>query len=54
MDAPYERKVTPICPAAAPPETLYPTDIGASDLLRTVSHLMEMQAEGYITLEHLT
>ena len=54
VDALYEHKVTLICSAAAPPETLYPTGIGAFEFQRTVSRLMEMQAEDYITREHLT
>ncbi|HLO78487.1 MAG TPA: cell division protein ZapE [Magnetospirillum sp.] len=54
VDALYEHKVTLICSAAAPPETLYPTGIGAFEFQRTVSRLMEMQAEDYITRQHLT
>ncbi|MBC7905120.1 MAG: cell division protein ZapE [Rhodospirillaceae bacterium] len=54
VDALYEHKVTLICSAAAPPETLYPTGIGAFEFQRTVSRLMEMQAEDYVTRQHLT
>ncbi len=54
VDALYEHKVTLICSAAAPPESLYPKGIGAFEFQRTVSRLMEMQAEDYITREHLT
>ncbi len=54
VDALYEHKVTLICSAAAPPETLYPTGVGAFEFQRTVSRLMEMQAEDYVTREHLT
>lgn len=54
VDALYEHKVTLICSAAAPPESLYPTGIGAFEFQRTVSRLMEMQAEDYITRPHLT
>ena len=54
VDALYEHKVTLICSAAAPPETLYPTGIGAFEFQRTVSRLMEMQAEDYVIREHLT
>jgi cell division protein ZapE len=54
VDALYEHKVTLICSAAAPPETLYPSGIGAFEFQRTVSRLMEMQAEDYITRQHLT
>lgn len=54
VDALYEHKVTLICSAAAPPETLYPSGIGAFEFQRTVSRLMEMQAEDYIMRQHLT
>lgn len=54
VDALYEHKVTLICSAAAPPEHLYPTGIGAFEFQRTVSRLMEMQAEDYVLKEHLT
>lgn len=54
VDALYEHKVTLICSAAAPPETLYPSGIGAFEFQRTVSRLMEMQAEDYVTRQHLT
>ncbi len=53
VDALYERKVTLICAAAAPPERLYPTGDGAFEFQRTVSRLMEMQSEEYLALEHL-
>ena len=51
IDALYERKVTLICSAAAPPESLYPEGIGAFEFQRTVSRLMEMQAEDYVMRE---
>lgn len=54
IDALYEHKVTLICSAAAPPQDLYPTGIGAFEFQRTVSRLMEMQAEDYVLREHLT
>lgn len=54
VDALYEHKVTLICSAASPPETLYPSGIGAFEFQRTVSRLMEMQAEDYIIRQHLT
>lgn len=54
VDALYEHKVTLICSAAAPPETLYPSGIGAFEFQRTVSRLMEMQAEDYVIRQHLT
>lgn len=53
VDALYEHKVTLICSAAAPPESLYPTGIGAFEFQRTVSRLMEMQAEDYVTRPHV-
>lgn len=53
VDALYEHKVTLICSAAAPPEMLYPTGIGAFEFQRTVSRLMEMQAEDYVQREHV-
>jgi cell division protein ZapE len=53
IDALYERKVTLICSAAAPPETLYPEGEGAFEFQRTVSRLMEMQAEDYVLKEHV-
>ena len=52
VDALYEHKVTLICSAAAPPENLYPTGIGAFEFQRTVSRLMEMQAEDYVIRQH--
>lgn len=53
VDALYERKVTLVCSAAAPAELLYPTGIGAFEFQRTVSRLMEMQAEDYVLREHV-
>ncbi|MBI5165384.1 MAG: cell division protein ZapE [Magnetospirillum sp.] len=47
IDALYERKVTLLCSAAAPPEQLYPTGIGSFEFHRTVSRLVEMQSEGW-------
>ena len=53
VDALYEHKVTLVCSAAAPPERLYPDGIGAFEFQRTVSRLMEMQAEDYVVREHI-
>lgn len=53
VDALYEHKTTLICSAAAPPQALYPAGIGAFEFQRTVSRLMEMQAEDYLGREHL-
>jgi len=54
IDALYEHKVTLICSAAAAPQSLYPTGEGAFEFQRTVSRLMEMQAEDYLARRHLT
>jgi cell division protein ZapE len=54
IDALYEHKVTFVCSAAAPPQTLYPSGDGAFEFQRTVSRLMEMQSAEYLGLEHLT
>jgi len=53
IDALYEAKVTFICSAAAPAETLYPEGVGAFEFQRTVSRLMEMQAEDYVMRDHI-
>jgi cell division protein ZapE len=54
VDALYEHRVTLICSAEAPPESLYPTGEGAFEFRRTVSRLMEMQSEDYLARPHLT
>lgn len=53
VDALYEHKVTLVCSAAAPPESLYPTGDGSFEFQRTVSRLMEMQSQDYLAKEHL-
>jgi cell division protein ZapE len=53
IDALYERRVMLICSACAPPERLYPEGVGAFEFQRTVSRLMEMQAEDYLARDHL-
>ena len=54
IDALYEHRVNTIIAAAGPPETLYREGIHAFEFERTVSRLMEMQAEDYLTKPHLT
>lgn len=52
VDALYEHKVKLICTADVLPEQLYPAGHGAFEFERTVSRLMEMQAESYLHEEH--
>ena len=52
IDALYEAKVNLICSAEAPPEELYTEGDGAFEFERTVSRLMEMQSEEYLTQPH--
>ncbi len=47
IDALYEHKVLFICSAEAPPTTLYLHGEGSFEFQRTVSRLMEMQADTY-------
>jgi len=54
IDALYEHKVTFVCSAEAPAQTLYPTGDGSFEFQRTVSRLMEMQSAEYLGREHLT
>ena len=54
IDALYEHKVKTIIAAAGPPESLYDEGTHAFEFQRTVSRLMEMQAEDYLALDHLT
>ena len=54
IDALYEHKVMLVCSAEAPPEKLYPTGDGSFEFQRTVSRLMEMQSEDYLSLQHIT
>ncbi|MGE5546946.1 MAG: cell division protein ZapE [Solirubrobacterales bacterium] len=53
VDALYEHRTTLVCSAAAAPEHLYPTGVGAFEFQRTVSRLMEMQAEDWLEREHI-
>lgn len=51
VDALYERHVTLICSAEAPPEALYPEGEGARDFKRAASRLAEMQSAGYMSAD---
>lgn len=53
IDALYEHRTLLVVSAAAAPEVLYPDGDGAFEFQRTVSRLMEMQAETYIGQKHL-
>lgn len=54
IDALYEHKVNVVISAEALPEKLYPVGEHAFEFERTVSRLMEMQAEDYLNKQHLT
>lgn len=54
IDALYEHKVNLICSAAVPPAGLYTEGDFAFEFQRTVSRLLEMQSDGYLTAPHLT
>ena len=53
IDALYEAKVNLVCSAAAPPQDLNPEGETSFAFQRTVSRLMEMQADDYIAAQHL-
>lgn len=53
IDALYEHKVKVICSAAAKPEALYPHGHGHFEFQRTVSRLIEMQSETYLSQPHI-
>lgn len=53
VDSLYEHKVNLFASAAAPPEALYTQGDTAFEFERTVSRLMEMQAEDYLDSPHL-
>ena len=53
IDALYDHRTVLICSAAAPPEKLYQGAEGAFEFDRTVSRLIEMQADDYITRHHI-
>lgn len=52
IDALYDARVNVVLSAAAPPNELYVEGDGAFEFERTVSRLMEMQAEDYIAQPH--
>ena len=54
IDALYEHKVKTIISAQCAPEGLYAEGLHAFEFQRTVSRLMEMQAEDYLEADHLT
>ncbi|MEI8396939.1 MAG: cell division protein ZapE [Rhodospirillaceae bacterium] len=54
IDALYEHRVNVIVAAEGPPEALYTEGAHAFEFERTVSRLMEMQAEDYLIRPHLT
>jgi cell division protein ZapE len=54
IDALYEHKVKTIISAQCPPEGIYNEGLHAFEFQRTVSRLMEMQAEDYLEADHLT
>lgn len=54
IDALYEHKVNLICSAEVPPGELYTEGDFAFEFQRTVSRLLEMQSDGYLTAPHLT
>lgn len=52
IDALYEHCVKFLCSAAVPPQSLYTAGEGSFEFDRTVSRLMEMQSESYLTKGH--
>ncbi|MGF7208664.1 cell division protein ZapE [Skermanella aerolata] len=54
IDSLYEHKVKTIISAQCPPDAIYNEGLHAFEFQRTVSRLMEMQAEDYLEAEHLT
>lgn len=54
IDALYEHKVKLICTAEVSPQHLYPEGQGAFEFERTVSRIMEMQSESYLSSRHIS
>jgi cell division protein ZapE len=54
IDELYEHKVNLICSAEVPPAALYTEGDFAFEFQRTVSRLLEMQSDAYLTAPHLT
>lgn len=52
IDVLYDNKVKLICSAEVGPNELYPEGDGTFEFARTVSRLMEMQSEDYVTAPH--
>jgi cell division protein ZapE len=52
IDILYEHKVKLICTAAVSPEELYTEGDGAFEFERTISRIIEMQSENYLSAEH--
>ncbi len=53
IDALYEHRSVLICSAATPPDTIYDGDDWKFEFQRTVSRIVEMQAEDYIRSRHV-
>ncbi len=53
VDALYEHRSVLVCSAATPPENIYDGDDWKFEFQRTVSRLVEMQAEDYIRARHV-
>ena len=53
IDALYEHRSVLICSAATPPDSIYDGDDWKFEFQRTVSRLIEMQAEDYIRQRHV-
>jgi cell division protein ZapE len=53
IDALYEHKVKLICTAEVPAQELYTSGEGSFEFERTVSRLIDMQSESYLSIEHV-